>query len=267
MSARQLIILAVAGIAAIGALLMILNLRGQPKEETGTPVAGQQVLVIARDVPQGAALTADDIAWRLFPEESIGETFITQAERPEALTELQNAVTRRPFAAGEPVTDNSIVLPNGQGFMAAQLAPGLRAIAIEIDTATAAAGYIQPNDHVDVVMTHRSQGSEGRGGVRSSVILANVRVLAIDDRATPQASGTAPERLPDSTVALLELNQADAARLAQADMMGDISLVLRGVETETGPGASAAQDVGDLEGGGSGGIMIHAFGNAYGGSR
>jgi pilus assembly protein CpaB len=268
MSARQLIILAVAAIAAIGALLIIRGLMSQPKADPNAAIAGQQVLVAVKDIAQGAALTGEDIAWRKFPEDSVNETFITQASHPEALTEMQNAVTRRAFVAGEPFTLNSIVQPDDHSFMAAQLAPGMRAVAIEIDSATAAAGYLGPNDRVDVVMTYRAADSESRGQARSAVILADVRVLAIDDKTNPQKIGEGPTQYPEITVALLELSQADAARLRQADMMGDISLALRGVQTETGPAASAAQDIGALEGGGgSGGVLIHAFGNAYGGSR
>ena len=61
MSARQLIVLAVAAVAAIGALFLIRTLgsnRPAQSEQTAEAVSGVQVLVVARDVPQGAALTA-----------------------------------------------------------------------------------------------------------------------------------------------------------------------------------------------------------------
>ncbi|MGE0830097.1 MAG: Flp pilus assembly protein CpaB [Hyphomonadaceae bacterium] len=271
MSARQLIILAVAFIAAIGALLVI---RGMNSNSTPAPataaVAGQQVLVAARDIPQGAALTGADLAWRVFPQESVGDQFVTEGARPQALTELQNAVTRRAFARGEPITQTSVVMPDGRGFMAAQLEPGMRAVAIQIDPASSAGGFIQPNDHVDVVLSTKVDvevNHSTRQEVRSSVILSDVRVLALDDRVDTQSTGTAPERI-QATTAVLEMSQADARRFAAAKKMGDISLALRGVETEGAPGRSAAQDSAALDQGGSGGtgVLIHAFGRVSEGS-
>ncbi len=266
MSARQLIILAVAAIAAIGALLLIrgMNANSAPEEESA-PVAGGYVLVATREIGQGVALSSGDLAWRLFPEESVGEQFVTQEARPEALTELQGAVTRRTFLAGEPVTEGSIVLPDGRGFMAAVLEPGYRAVSVEVDPATAAGGFIQPNDRVDVVLTQKIdvESESGSGeAIRSSIILTDVRVLALDEHTQPQTSGDGPQRL-EPTVAVLELNQGDARRLAQADMAGDISLALRSVAQETGPAPSSAQGGADD----TGGILFHTFGRVMGGSR
>lgn len=53
--------------------------------------------------------------------------------------------------------------------MAAQLQPGFRAVAIEVSAETAAGGYVQPNDHVDVIMSHKFQeGSKSASRARSS---------------------------------------------------------------------------------------------------
>jgi pilus assembly protein CpaB len=126
MSARQLIVLAIAAIAAIGALFLIRGMSANRAAPTAVeaPIAGEQVLVAARNIPQGAALAPGDIAVRLFPQESVTSNFVRVSQQPSAQAEYVGAVTRRAFAAGEPITLNSVVQPEGRGFMAAQLEPG-----------------------------------------------------------------------------------------------------------------------------------------------
>lgn len=265
MSARQLIILAVAAIAAIGALLLIRGMGGRSAQPTEAaieaPIAGQQVLVVARDIPQGAALVPSDIEVRLFPTDSIAPQMINVTDNPSAQAEYVGAVTRRPFAQGEPLMLGSVVQPDGRGFMAAMLTPGFRAVALEINGNTAAGGFIQPNDHVDVILTSQVPGAGGREEARSSIVLEDVRVLALNEVVQPQVEGETPVK-QEAQIAVLELSPDDARLLAQADGAGDISLALRSVEAETVGMRLPRARSGTA---GSGGVRVHAFGNVQGG--
>lgn len=266
MSPRQIIVLVVAAIAAIGALLVIRGM-GAPRPaqttQAGPPIAGQQVLVAAHDVRQGAALAPSDLAVALFPTSSVSNTFIRIDQQPSAQTQFVGAVTRRSFAQGEPITLGSVVMPDGRGFMAAQLQPGFRAVSVEVPRKDSAGGFIQPNDHVDVISTAHENGPSGQE-VHSSVVLQDVRVLAMGDSTSPQTSGDHPTT-SDATIAVLELSPEDARTLALARGMGDISLALRGVEAETvGLHTSHA---GNTLSQGAGGVKVHAFGAVTGGGR
>jgi pilus assembly protein CpaB len=269
MSARQLIVLVVAAIAAIGALFLI---RGMGARQASAPqaeaaaIAGEQVLVAARDVAQGAALTPSDLAVVLFPTDSVAPSFIRLSQQPSAQADFVGAVTRRAFVQGEPITTGAVVQPEGRGFMAAQLEPGFRAVAVEIDEQTAAGGYIQPNDHVDVIVTSRIQSRDGGSGeqVTSNVILEDVRVLALGDTTQTQAEGEAPATI-QANVAVLELSQEDSRQLALAGELGTVSLALRGVQVETV--GMANRSSGRQLGQQGGSVRIHAFGTVSGGSR
>jgi pilus assembly protein CpaB len=265
MSARQLIVLVVAAVAAIGALFLIRGMGGNRAEatsEVAEPIAGEQVLVAARDVPQGAALTPSDLAVALFPEGSVAPSFVRLSAQPSAQADFVGAVTRRSFAQGEPITTGFVVQPEGRGFLAAQLAPGFRAVAIEVASETAAGGYIQPNDHVDVIMSHKyNEGSEER--VSSEIILEDIRVLALGDTTQTQATGEAPATI-SANVAVLEMSAEDARTLALANELGEITLALRGVQVETvGMTNQRRNGVGQA----SGAVRIHAFGTVAGGGR
>lgn len=268
MSARQLIVLVVAAIAAVGALVIIRGLGRQEAEPVAAeaPIEGQEVVVAARDLAPGAALAPGDIAIRLFPSESVGPSMLKGAA---ARTELVGAVTRRAFAQGEPITTGSVLQPEGRGFMAAQLDPGFRAVAMEIDQDTAAAGYIQPNDHVDVILTFEEDLDGGGEQVRGEVVLRDIRVMALDDNVHTQSGGDKPERI-NAAVALLEMTASDARIFALAEARGDLSLALRGVEAETVGmrRATSSANAAALENRQSGGVRVHAFGNVTtGGSR
>ena len=268
MSARQLIVLVIAAVAAVGALLLIRGLGARQAEQTAAEteqIAGQQVLVAARDIPQGAALAPSDLAVALFPTSSVSNSFVRLDQQPSAQADFVGGVARRAFVQGEPIVAASIVQPDGRGFMAAQLEPGFRAVAIEIESTTAAGGFIQPNDHVDVIMTARVDNQGGSGEtVRSDIVLRDVRVMALGDRTTTQTSGEAPEAVPAS-VAVLELSAEDARVLALADEMGTISLALRGVQAET-VGMQTPDHGSPLSQQQSGGVRVHAYGVVTGGN-
>lgn len=267
MSARQLIVLVIAAIAAIGALFLIRGLGARndaPAEADAAAIAGEQVLVLARDVPQGAALQPSDLAVVLFPNDSVAPSFIRLSNQPSAQTDFVGAVTRRAFAQGEPLTIGSVVQPDGRGFMAAQLQPGFRAVSIEIENITAVGGFVQPNDRVDIIATYSVENREAGGEqILSNVILEDVRILALGETTQTQAGGEAPQVI-QAGVAVLELSQEDARILAQADEMGTISLALRGVQVDT---VGMQTRNGRRPGQGSGSVRVHAFGTVSGGSR
>lgn len=267
MSARQLIVLVIAGIAAVAALLLIRGMgsREEAPAEEAEQISGEQILVAARDVPQGAALTPSDLAVALFPQRSVAPSFVRLSAQPSAQADFVGAVTRRSFAQGEPITSGALVQPDGRGFMAAQLPPGYRAVAIEIEEQSAAGGFIQPNDHVDVIVTTRIQNREsGSEQVNSNIILEDVRVLALGDTTQTQTTGEAPQAI-DAGVAVLELTAEDARTLALADELGGISLALRGVQVETVGmrGTSRSRGIGQQ----SGAVLIHQYGAVSGGGR
>lgn len=239
MSMRQIIVLGVALVAAVVALFLVRGMASKPEPAANVAVTsvapGVPVLVAAKALEAGDPTAPGDIVWINFPQEAVGEAFIKQADMPNAATDLVGAVARTTIAKGEPITPNKLVKPGEQGFMAAMLTPGYRAVSIPITAQTAAAGFILPNDRVDVIATRQVQvaGPDGsRQEVRSDVILQDVRILAIDQKfRAPNAGAGAPEPALGA-VATLELSARDAEVLAMAGKMGDLALVLRGIENE-----------------------------------
>lgn len=268
MSVRQLIVLGVALLAAVGALFIVRGMGNRTPEAVTPTVAevGPRVLVASRDVPAGQALQPQDLEWRIWARTGLSPNFIQETKDAKAVETFTGAIPRQALLAGEPIVATRVVQPGDQGFMAALVKPGMRAVAIPISAENAVAGFIMPNDRVDILLTRKVQmtGADGGGSeeARSDIILQDIRVLAIEDTFRAPEGDTADEPIRGDT-ATLELTVRDAETIALADELGDLSLVLRGVETEPvrgltssarrGAGALMQNDVGDE-------IRVHAYG-------
>jgi len=195
------------------------------------PVAQLQtvdVLVAKSDIGLGQTVGPEDMQWQTWPAATASNTFIRRNERPDATTQVAGSIARSPFIAGEPIREPKLVKANGSGFMAAILPTGMRAISTEISPETGAGGFILPNDRVDVILSKREKNAERPGApdvINSEIILANVRVLAID-QAPKEKDGQ--NAVVGKTVTL-ELKPEQAETLARARQTGTLALALRSI--------------------------------------
>lgn len=194
-----------------------------------------QVLVAKRDLLVGERITVDAIGWADWPATGASASFYTQERNATAIEDLTDGVVRQAMVTGEPLTTTKVVVPGTAGnTLAALLTPGMRATSIAITPDAAVAGFVLPNDRVDVVLTREMQISEGGSTVPrvvTSTVLENVRVLAIDqnlNQNNQQSSLT-------GATATLELTLPDAEKLRMADRLGDLSLTLRSYADNAGP--------------------------------
>jgi pilus assembly protein CpaB len=230
MNRSRIIVLGVAVAAAVGAGYLAKNLASPPPQVAVEPVPAEpaialtDVLVVSQDVPAGAAI-ASAVRWQPWPADTINETFITRDREPEAVQELQNSISRVALYAGEPLRRAKLV-GEGQSFMSAILPPGKRAVATQIAADTSAGGFILPNDHVDVIMTRRSD---------AETVLENIRVLAIDQMIHEDEEG---RRVRVGQTATLELTPEEAEVITVAQQMADrLTLSLRSIADMEGDSA------------------------------
>lgn len=231
MKATQLAILGVAGIAAAGAGYLALNMSSQPEVmpqivEAGPAIELEEVLVAIRDIPLGTSLRQEMFEWRNWPKEGIEPGFITRTNAPDGLNLSEKpAIVRTAFFKGEPIREAKLTR-SGEGYLSAILPAGQRAIATSISTATSAGGFILPNDHVDVIMTRRSE-DDGDNDYITEIILENIKVLAID-QTIEEKDG---EPVVVGETATLQLSPDQAKILTVAQQMADrLALSLRSIE-------------------------------------
>jgi pilus assembly protein CpaB len=120
----------------------------------------------------------------------------------------------------EPILGSKIS-GEGQGAsIAATLPDGRRAATVRINDVSGVAGFIQPNDSVDVLITRAAANANGQQV--TDVLLQNVRVIALGQ----QANNDTGQPVVAST-ATLEVAPLEAQKLALGQQAGSLSLVLR----------------------------------------
>src|SRR5439155_11184051 len=76
---------------------------------------------------------------------------------------------------GEPILASKLASKDAGRGLAALIPEGMRAEAVRVDEVVGVAGFIHPDDRVDVIATMSARGAD----VISKVILQNVKVLTV----------------------------------------------------------------------------------------
>jgi pilus assembly protein CpaB len=167
-------------------------------------------------------------------------------------------VVLRPMQVNEPILASKIS-GEGQGASLAALLPdGMRAAAVRVNDVSGVAGFIQPNDAVDVLITRQMPGASNREAQVTDVLLQNIKIIAID-QTTKNADGT-PVLAKTAT---LEVLPVDAQKLALAQQVGQLSLVLRKPGMEQNNGMLSTVSMSDLRYGRYGIAPISSAGASY----
>ena len=189
-----------------------------------------RVLVASTNVYMGTRLNSEMLKWQEWPEDGLTESLINQEASPNAMEELSGAIVRAEMTAGEPVSRRKLVQGGNRSVMSALLKPGMRAVSVRISADTAASGFINPGDRVDIMLTRRNIPQPGAPDTGPSfsaqTIFENVEVLAIDQTYTAGVDGNVTVI---GSIALFQLSQEDSEILTAADSVGELSLTLRGL--------------------------------------
>jgi pilus assembly protein CpaB len=229
MNPARIVVLAIAiGAGGIAAFLASGSDSKPPATAPVVQLETTDVLIAKSEIGLGQALKPEDLQWQTWPSATASSSFIRRTERPDAATQMIGWIARAPFIAGEPIREQKLVKADGSGFMAAILPSGMRAVSTEITPETGAGGFILPNDRVDVLLTRRQKNPEHPEQPEisvSEIILANIRVLAIDQAPKEKDGQTT---VVGKTVTL-ELRPEQTATLTAARQAGTLSLALRSI--------------------------------------
>ena len=176
-----------------------------------------KVAVATAPLNYGTEITPDKVRFVDFPNSSIPPGAFTNAQ--QLLPDGKKRVALMPISVNEPILKDKISV-EGQGASISALLPdGMRAATVRINDVSGVAGFIQPNDHVDVLITRTPP--EG-GSEVTDVLLQNIRVIAMGAQAKDSDGKPIPAR-----TATLEIVPIDAQKLALGEAAGSLSLVLR----------------------------------------
>jgi pilus assembly protein CpaB len=249
MRVRTLILFVIALSLAGGTAMLVRSFLAQKAAEVeASPLARaaapqKSVLVARSAIARGQILKPQDFSWQVWPEGGIDKNYIQAGTR--TTDAFSGWVARDPFAPGEPITEAKIVAPGSRGFLAAALAPGMRAVSVPVTATSGISGFVFPGDRVDLLITH---GLPGTGNADSQhraaeTVLHDVRVIAVDQKLDTKNS----EALVAHT-ATLEVTPKQSEIIAVATEIGKLSLSLRSLAAEPGAGAPADGAAGDAHG-------------------
>ncbi len=230
MDRKKLVLLLGALVVAIGSAFLARSMfagDAAPSAEAAAPQPeGPKVLVANRALPVGTIITADAMGYQDWPEELVQDAYFIEGEAD--MSGLLGTVVRFPVTAGEPVTQGSLVSPGDRGFLAAALGPGMRAVTVPVSAKTGVAGFVFPGDRVDMVLTQTVEG-EGRPLKAAETVLRNLRVLATD-QTTEQVSDEEGKTIVRAfRTVTLEVTPEIAEKVAVAQTIGQLTLVLRSI--------------------------------------
>jgi pilus assembly protein CpaB len=217
MLTRQSIIALGAAILLGLVAVLIANSYFTGRERSAALGGTTKVAVAAMPMAYGTDITADKVRFVDYPNSAIPPGSFTNAAQLTG----KRRVALMPIGVNEPILASKIS-GAGQGASIASLLPaGMRAASVRINDVSGVAGFVQPNDPVDVLVTRQVPGTDRNTQV-TDVLIQNVRVIAIDQMS----------RNPDGSpkvakTATLEVTPLDAQKLALAQEVGNLSLVLR----------------------------------------
>jgi pilus assembly protein CpaB len=180
-----------------------------------------RVAVAAMPMKFGDDITPENVKFVAYPQASLPPG--AHRSMAELLPAGKRRVALRPILVNQPLLASDLSGEGGAS-IAALLPDGMRATTVRINDVSGVAGFVKPNDTVDVLVTRTAIGPDGvqTGQQVTDVLLQNVRVIAMG------ASLNASKEKPSSTRSTtLEVTPVDAQKLVLGQQLGSLSLVLR----------------------------------------
>ena len=179
-----------------------------------------KVALAAHDLAKGTKLTPGDIKTVSLPEQAIPAAHFNDAAA------LQGRVLIAQVRESEPITESKLApVSVTTGGVSAVVSPGKRAIAVAGDKVIGLAGFIQPGNRVDVLVTLKTPGSEN---FMTKVVLENILILATGTQTLSLFDG----KPGPVDVFTLEVTPDEAERLSLAATQGKLHFALRNFTDE-----------------------------------
>jgi pilus assembly protein CpaB len=207
MSFRSIVVLLLAGVCGLCAAVALLN---AGSFSSARSVAMGKVVIAAVEIHRGELITDKMVRLIDWPKSKMPA---------QSFSKLDDVVGR--------VAVMGILIPEG-----------MRAFTILTPTdASLVAGFIVPDHHVDVVLTV-SGSDDASGGGTATVLLQNIRVLAVGQHLdVPRENKMTPKEMKSVTLAV---TPEQAAKLSLAQTRGTLHLSLR---SETDVATAAVSNV------------------------
>jgi pilus assembly protein CpaB len=232
MDVRKLMLMAGALVfAAICAVTARTMIGGTTQQAIAAAVpaepTGPQVLVATKTLPPGTIIGPDAVRYQTWPKDLVDNAYYIKGQQPGAQV-VQGTVVRYTITAGQPITQGAVIKPGDRGFLAAALAPGMRAVSISVTAQESVAGFVFPGDRVDLLLTQTVAGGD-QPLKATETIIRNLRVLATDQKTDKTSDADGKTQVVAFSNVTLEATPKIAEKIAVAQAVGTLSLSLRSI--------------------------------------
>ncbi len=269
MNVRRGTIITLGASAAFGVLAIVLA-RGFINTAVNTQYeqARGQATVVQIATPKIKTVPVMVADMRLMPGDPLSEQSVILVEYPEKsvpegsyssyetlfLYPNKPSVVLTQIVQGEPILAFKLSAPGGRASLSASLGENMRAVSIRVNDVTGVAGFVRPEDRVDVLLTREIEtakinryGKSAKGGDRKTSFTAEILLQDIKVLGTDQTTNMGNDNPKLAKTITLEVSALQAQKLALAKTVGTMTLALRAAGTNEILAARALR-VGDLAG-------------------
>jgi pilus assembly protein CpaB len=192
-----------------------------------SPIAQQSmrdVVVVVETIPFGDTIEADMLAVQAWPAHAVPNGTFSSLPQVVGADESQPRRAKFTLAKGDVLLESKVSDFGEPASITQQIDPAMRAVTIHVNDATGVAGLIAPEDRIDLTLT-RSVNQQ----LTTSTFLQDVEVLGIDQSRKGKSE---PGQVKTVTV---QVDPADAQKLALAQQAGTLSISLRHIDAADRP--------------------------------
>lgn len=224
-----------AAIAAVIVLRMSSSPAPQPTAQTAPvqqEISTTPIYVAAQPIPVGTTVSPEMITTQPWPSHLVLDGFVTA----DSDQKIEGMVSRAAFQQNEPILLNKLSNMNDPNFLAGSLPKGMRVMTIQTNETEGVGGFVFPGDFVDVMLTHNitkyvtppgAEDLQQQNDTVTETVITNVKVLAVDQRASGSNATDDQGRLLIPRSVSLMVSPTDAQRLRLAQQKGTLTLTLR----------------------------------------
>ncbi len=188
------------------------------KNEAKNLQEGQvQVISVVAPILTGSVIETKHLKVSTLPESMLPKGAITSLE------DATGMIAKQKLYPGEILHKERVAVKGEGSSLASLIGKNMRAVSIRVNDVVGVAGFILPGNRVDVLTTF-NKGS----GPYTEVILSNIKILAVDQRASND------ENKPQIVRAVtIEVSLEQAETLMSAKRKGSLQLALRNPNDKT----------------------------------
>lgn len=216
MRGRGIVMLAFALLLGVVSAFLIRQWLANQTPATAETLAVKPVVVARIALNFGDRVTTSSLKVVDWPAATVPDG--TFSKIAELTGEGEDRVVLRAMEAGEPVLSSKVSGQHGRAALSMIIDKDMRAVTIQVNEVYGVAGFVLPNDHVDVLLTRK----QDQKNPTNDVLLQNVKVLGVDQDASEQREKPAVAR-----AVTLEVTTEQAQKLTLGSQVGTLSLALR----------------------------------------